>query len=143
MRFQDAERRDITGPTSHRGEVVQLGQQQHAESGVALPAREQCRAGRRDLSSAHEGLDVVGRDLDDLVGDEPMRFAVHSLTRLPARPFREADHGLRIVIKPIRAVADAVRFLHADVRRVRVRDVVRRYAAGQPVNVDEKRHPTS
>ena len=86
-----------------------------------------------------ERVDRPVAHLDDVVGDQPVCFAVDGLERRPVGSLGQAEHLAGRVVEPVGDVADAVMVLHPDVERVGGGDL----DGGRPrsvMPVEEERH---
>src|ERR1041384_8141282 len=104
----------------------------------AIRARMQVRPACAAIVTSGVLLDLV-----DLLGDEPVRLAVHRRRRVRARRFAEAEDLSLLRIVPILEIADPVLPLRREILLVRLGDVVRRRALHVLVHIHVERHVPS
>jgi hypothetical protein len=79
-------------------------------------------------------------DLDNLIGHQPVRLAVHALCRLLVRGFDQAKDLTGVFVIPVLDVIHPVLFVHREIRLVGLSSRVGCQALNVMMNIDEERH---
>ena len=118
-----------------------VGEHHAADSRIALivRSRREHRTGRIDAAVAHESLDHLGFDFDDLLGDEPVRLPVHGAGRVGRGCVHEAENLAATFIEPVLEVLDTELPLHREIGLVRLRERIGSRAFDR-VDVQIERH---